>query len=230
MSDIFREVDEALSREKAARFWKDYGPTLVAAAIILVASTAATTAYRTWDGWRDREETAKIFAAFEQKDVAPALEQAAADTRKGHKALALLNAAAQYSSDKDFAKAAGLYKSVAEDSATPDDLRDLATIYEVRASLLAQQGKTPDYKAYAEKLAPIAKNGKSTFHLQASLDAALLYGDGLKDYTAALDLLKGFDTDSVSDSLREKATALQHVYEYELSQSKPANAAPAQKQ
>ena len=229
MSDIFREVDEALNKEKAAQFWKNYGPTLLLAAVILVASTAATTAYRTWDGWRNKQETAKIFAAFEQKDVAPALETAAADARSGHKAVALLNAASQYSADKDFAKAASLYESVANDSSAPSELKDLATIYLVRASLLANEGKTPDYKAYADKLASIAADNKSTFQLQAKLDAALLYGDGLKDYTKALDLLKGFDAENIADSRKEKARALQHVYEYQLSQSTPSSS-PVQKQ
>ena len=45
MSDIFREVDEALNKEKAAQFWKNYGPTLLLAAVILVASTAALRAH-----------------------------------------------------------------------------------------------------------------------------------------------------------------------------------------
>ena len=48
--------------------------------------------------------------------------------------------------------------------------------------MLEQGNAAPDYKALAERLAPIARNDKSAFQLQAKLDAALLYGDGLKDY------------------------------------------------
>ncbi len=225
MSDIFREVDEALSREKASQLWKNYGPTLLMAAVVIVVSTAATTAYRTWDAWRDQQETSKIITAMESKDVSAALEAAAADTRSSHKALALMNAAAKSSVEKDFVKAATLYESVTSDSSAPDDLRDVAAIYGVRAQMLMKDA-APDYNKLLEILLPVAQNSKSPFQLQAKLDAALLYGDGLKDYTKAIDLLKGLSESSAPDSLKEKATALQQVYAYELSQAK--SSAPTQ--
>jgi hypothetical protein len=228
MSDIFREVDEALSREKAAKFWKTHGPTLILAAIVLVLSTAATTGYRTWDSWRNKEETGKLVAAAEGKDMAAAMEKAAAATRSGHKAVALLNAASKHADKKEFAKAAELYGAVSTDGSAPDDLRDLATILHTRAAILASGEKTPDYKALLEKLLPIAQNSGSAFQLQAKLDAALLYGDGLKDYTSAVDLLKGFEAENGQDSLQEKATALNHVYSYELSKA-PAKPTDQQK-
>ncbi len=215
MSDIFREVDEALQREKAAKFWKEYGPTLIMAAVLLVVSTAATTGYRTWDSHRNKQETAELITAAESRDMAAAMEEAAKDTRGGHKAIALLNAAAKVAEGKDFAKAASLYQSLSDDQSAPDDLRDLATVLGVRAAMLTQTDGTVDAKAQVEKLLPVAKNKKSAFQLQAKLDAALLYGDALKDYTAALDLLNGFDADTVPDSIKEKADALKHVYEYE---------------
>ena len=46
MSDIFREVDEALSREKAAKFWKIYGPTLIGCAIAEQAQVQAASTAR----------------------------------------------------------------------------------------------------------------------------------------------------------------------------------------
>lgn len=226
MSDIFREVDEALQREKAAKLWKEYGPTLILAAIVLVISTGITTAYRSWDTSRNQQETAKLVAASEQKDIAAAMEKAAQDTRDGHKGVALLNAAAKYADKKDFAKAAALYDTLSKDSAVPQDLRDLASIFYTRATLLAADGKAPDYKTLAERLMQAAENDKSAFQKQAKLEAALLYGNGLKDYTKALGLLKGLDEESTADSLKEKASALKHVYEYELSKASPAASKP----
>ncbi len=224
MSDIFREVDEALSREKAAKFWKIYGPTLIGCAIVLVLSTAITTAYRTWDSSRDEEETSKLVFAAEEKDMAAAMEEAAKDTRDGHKAVALLNAAAKHAEKKEFAKAAELYNSVSTDTSAPGDLRDLSSIFYVRSKLL-EDGAKADNKELLDRLTPIAKNDKSAFHLQAKLEAALLYGEGLKDYTSALDLLKGFDGDEVTGSLQEKATALKQVYTYELAKSSQTSTA-----
>ena len=224
MSDIFREVDEALQREKAAQFWKSYGPTLILAAVLLVLSTGLTTAYRSWDSARNKEETSKLVAATDEKDMAAAMEKAATDTRDGHKGVALLNAAAKYADKKDFTKAAALYDSVSKDDAVPQDLRDLASIFYTRAAVLAAGDKAPDYKALAERVAPVAENDKSAFQKQAKLEAALLYGNGLKDYTKALELLQGFDDDSEGGSLQEKANALKHVYEYEVSKAQPAQA------
>ena len=79
-----------------------------------------------------------------------------------------------------------------------------------------------------DRLLPIAKNEKSAFHLQARLEAALLYGEALKDYTAALALLTGFDADKGTDSLQEKAQALKHVYEYELTKDSAKTPSPQQ--
>lgn len=222
MSDIFREVDEAMQREKAALFWKDYGPTIILSIIVIVLSTAAMTAYRTWDHWRDRQETQKLLTAQESKDLVAAYEEAAKETRKGHEAIALLSAGNAAAESKDFVKASQLYEQAASDNRTPSDLRDLASIFAVRATLLQGANATPDYAALAEKLAPIAKNAKSAFQLQAKLESALLYGDGLKNYKTAIDLLQGFDAESVPGSLQEKANALKHVYELEYSKTPKA--------
>ncbi len=224
MSDIFREVDEALQREKAAQFWKNYGPTLVLAAVLMVATTGITTAYYAWDSARNKESTAKLVAAAEEKDIAAAMEKAAGETDDGHKGIALLNAAAKYADKKDFAKAAGLYESVAQDKSAPQDLRDISNIFYVRAAVLAAGDKAPDYKALIERVEPVAKNDKSAFQQQALLETALLYGNGLKDYAKALELLKGFEADSTADSLQEKANALKHVYQYETSKTTPTEA------
>ncbi len=222
MSDIFREVDEALQHEKAARFWKEYGPTLILAIVVLILSTAAATGYRTWDSWRDQQETEKLVAAQNDKDLEAAYEKAAKETRKGHEAIALLSAGNVAAEGKDFAKASDLYNQVASDSTTPSDLRDLATILHTRAAILAASGKDLDYKSLTNKLDPIAKNEKSAFQLQAKLEAALIYGDGLKDYATAIDLLGGFDSKEGANSLKEKADALKHVYEFERSKTPKA--------
>ncbi len=219
MSDIFREVDEAMSREKAAAFWKNYGPTLVLAAVILVLSTAVTTAYRHWDSSANKEETAKLIAAIESPDMVIAMTEAAKDTRGPHKAIALLSAANSAATQKDFAAASDLYKQVSEDNGAPDDLQDLATILYARSIQLTDTDAKEDIQALLDKLLPVAKNEKSAFQAQAKIEAALLYGSQFKDYTKALDLLKGMDKQTSSDSLTEKATALTHVYQYELSKT-----------
>lgn len=223
MSDIFREVDEAMQREKAAKMWKEYGPTLVLAAVVLVVGTGVGTAYRSWHSGHNKSETAELIQAADQKDIAAAMEKASADMKDGHRAVAEMNAAAKYAEAKNFAKAAELYGHVAGDKSAPDALRDLANILYVRSDMLAT-GDKADYKKLAAKIEPVANDKNSPFQMQAKLDAALLYGDGLKDYTKALSFLDGLEgaKDDASDSLKEKASALKHVYQAELAASPAA--------
>lgn len=217
MSDIFREVDEALQREKAAKLWKEYGPTLVLAAIVMVGATGITTAYRAWSSHSNQQATAKLIIAAEDKDMAAAMEKAAEDSGDNHGAIALMGAASRHADQKEFARAADLYGRVAADGSAPRALRDAAALYEIRSLQMAGGDKPLDYKTLAARAEAIAKDEKSPFRLLAKLDAALLYGDGLKDYTKALELLKGFEEGASGDSLAEKANALKHVYEFESS-------------
>ena len=46
MSDIFREVEEEVRRDKAAEIWKKYGKLFILAAVLLVAGTAG------WSAWQ----------------------------------------------------------------------------------------------------------------------------------------------------------------------------------
>lgn len=217
MSDIFREVDEALQKEKAAKLWKEYGPTLILAAVVLVAATGITTAYRAWSSNTNKAETAKLVMAADEKDIAAAMERASGDTDSNHKAIALMNAASKAASDNNFAKAAELYGIVADDTGTPKDLRDSAIILHTRAILLGKE--TPDYKVLVEKLKPIAASTRSPFTYIAKVELAVLYGDGLKDYGSALKSLDGIEeNETLSASIKEKAAALKRVYAYEQSQ------------
>jgi hypothetical protein len=225
MSDIFREVDEALQRENAAKLWKAYGPTLIMAAVVMVASAGLTTAYQTWQKSRHESATSALIRASEQTDIAAAMENAAKEASGDHQAIALLNAAAKHAEKKEFAKAAAAYQSAADDSDAPQDLRDFAALMHVRSVVL--ENAAPDYKILAERIAKIATNEKSAFRHQAIIETALLYGDGLKDYTGALNLLEDFDSASAPASLNEKATALKHVYSYERDKQSSAPQAPA---
>lgn len=217
MSDIFREVDEALQREKAAKFWKERGPLLVGTALILIIGTGAGTAWRGWHESRNREETGRLIAAMENQDSVAALEKVAADAMSGQRALALMNAGARHATEKNFAKAAADYKQAADDAGAPADLRDLSAILSVQS--LQQTGEKHDFAAMIATLKPAATRKDGAFMLQAQLETALLYGDGLQDYKTALQILEGFEKVNAPASMQEKANALKHVYKY---QSRPS--------
>jgi hypothetical protein len=124
MSDIFREVDEDLRRDQLDKLWKQYGPWLLTAAVLIVAATAA------WVGWQryqEQRETSRT-AAF-----ASALAQLA-DARSGK---------------GDLNAALGKLSTTASSLGGPTGT--LARFYE--AGLLLEQGKRDDAVALYDQIA-----------------------------------------------------------------------------
>lgn len=203
MSDIFREVDEALQKDKMAKIWKEYGSTIIAALIILVVSTALTTAYRSWDSSRDAEETARLMSALESDTPETNIQAIIKDTRKDHKALGLMAAAGILLEDGKKEEAAQLYKQAATSRKTPRNLRDLARILYIQ--------NTAD--ASIDLLAPLLDNEKSPWVWHARIEAAVIVAHQDQDYTKALEYLAPFETvTTIPLSLKQRGQSLNHVY------------------
>lgn len=204
MSDIFREVDEALQREKMLKIWEEYRSTIIAAIAILILSTALTTAYKSWDASRDANETARLMDAMQSENPQASIQQVIKDTRNGHEALGRMSTAGLLLEEDKTAEAAELYKQVAEDGSAPKDFRDLARI------LYNQHTPTPSL----DMLKPLLANEKSPWIWHARLQAATIAGQKNKDYAQALAYLKPFeDVTTIPLSLKQRAQAVAHVYE-----------------
>jgi hypothetical protein len=156
MSDIFREVDEDVRRDKAAEFWKKYQNHLIAVAALIVLATA---------GWRfydyRREQTAQAAGAqFEQAleldrtgktaDAAGAFAKIAAEAPSGYRLVARLAQAALLSKS-DPAGAIAAYDALAQDSSIGALFQETARL---RAALLRMDaGETDKAKSALEALA-----------------------------------------------------------------------------
>jgi hypothetical protein len=156
MSDIFKEVDEDVRRDKAAEFWKKYQNHVIAAAVIIVLATA---------GWRfydnQRLQTAQAAGArFEAAldlgrtgkgaEAAVALSKIAADAPGGYRVLARL-AAAALQSKTDPAGAIAAYAAFAQDASIGPLFQETARL---RAALLQlDAGQVDKAKAGFEALA-----------------------------------------------------------------------------
>lgn len=209
MSDIFREVDEALQQEKLEKIWKEYKTTIIAAIAILLVSTAATTAYRNWDSNRDATETARLMNAMESDTPAQAIQEIISDTRNGHEALGLMSTASLLLEEGKKTEATALYKQAAEDRSTPRDFRDLARI------LYNQHTDKPIIGILQSLLA----NDKSPWIWHARLQAAVIAGETNNDTAQALKYLKPFETvTTIPLSLKQRAQALAHIYKLETTQ------------
>ena len=212
MSDIFREVDDALQQEKVTKLWREYGPTLILSAVLLVLMTAAVTGYRAWDAKKDAEETARLTKALESDNAVEQLVEFAKDARSGQAASALMTAAGLYTDKHEYTKAAETYKQAFEQSGTPGAFRDLARILYVRALLMTKEKQ--EGEKLLEVLQPVLKNGRGPYVWQARLDAALISDHMLKDPARSLGYLKDFEkADNIPLSLKEKAKDLSELYE-----------------
>lgn len=211
MSDIFREVDEALQKEKAERFWKEWGSVLISAAVLLVLSTAATTAYHAWDKSRDEKETAKLLAALQSEEPVPALQAAAQDTRMAQETMAKMISASMMVQNGQIEKAAQSYKSLFENQAAPDPFDAIARILYVRTSL--SLNTKPGADEMLVLLAPVIEDAENPYKWQARLDAAMINGALKGDYVQALSLLKPFaEEENLQQNLKDRAAKLSQLY------------------
>ena len=211
MSDLLQDIDDALKREKAEKFWKENGPYLLGGAVMLVLFTGIFTAYNTWKMNRNIEQTGIIVAAMQSKSPVEGLEAAVKDLKGQHKAMALLQIAGLKLQDNKNDEALKLYRQVAADDSLPDLWRDLATLNAVRSEW---SGKIDVAKAKAlfDEVKPLtAKN--NPWHLQAAIQAAMIAGDNLNDPKMAVELLRVPLEDPLAPAnLKEKAKVLDHLY------------------
>jgi len=211
MTDIFREVDDALQKEKLERLWQQHGSLIIGGILAIILGTALSTGWTAWQKHSNEKATAQIIAALEDKSPQEKLTTLAKELNGGHETVALLAQAGLAAEKGEPEKAAEIYKQVYESSA-PESLRDLARIFYVRA----KTEKTPSAETAQTLLtviAPVMNNDKSPWTWQARLDSALLTATALNKPADALSLLLAFDkAEGISPSLKDKATALKQVY------------------
>jgi hypothetical protein len=134
MSDIFREVDEELRRDRLEQIWKRYGSWIIAAAILLVAATAAVTFWREYQMKQRRAEGVQYAEALslaqggKTQEAIDALARLGSGASSGHGLLARFEIAALKAQSGDKKAAMQAYQAIAEDGAVGRDYRDLATV------------------------------------------------------------------------------------------------------
>jgi len=156
MSDIFREVDEEVRRDKAVEFWKKYQNYLIAVAALIVLATAG---WRFYD-YRRLQAAQAAGAQFEQAldldrsgketEASAALANVAAQGPNGYRIVARLAEAAVLAKT-DRSRAIAAYDALAEDAAIDPLFQETARL---RAALLRlDAGQVDKAKAALEALA-----------------------------------------------------------------------------
>ena len=142
MSDVFREVDEALREDRARALWTRYGRIATAVAVVVIAATAATVYWRDQQTQRqaavaDRLIHSMILAEEEPAEAAHALAMLGDEAAGRQQAVAHLLEAAMRQSLGEAAAAARLLDGVAQGDAGPA-WRDLAALQAALQSLSAE--------------------------------------------------------------------------------------------
>jgi hypothetical protein len=134
MSDIFREIDEELRRDRLEQIWKRYGAWIVAAAVLLVAATAGFTFWREYQHKQRQEEGVRYANALAQaqngktQEAIAALSSLGPAASDGHGLLARFQIAALKVQSGDKAGAIAAYQAIADDGSVEPLYRDLATV------------------------------------------------------------------------------------------------------
>jgi hypothetical protein len=119
VSDIFREVEEEVRRERFEQLWKEYGDYIVAGACLIVIAAAGLQLWRTYDQ-RERSKASNEYAVAEEMLEAGQTVQAAdafgrlADSAPGgYKELARLQHADALTASGERGDALNIYKQIA---------------------------------------------------------------------------------------------------------------------
>lgn len=214
--NLLLEIDEALKRERTEKIFKEYGPYILAGALLAILFTGLISFYRSWDNDVNAQQTEMLMEAMIAPEPAQALEKIAPELRPGQRAVALMTAAAALIAKDKTAEAQTLYTKAADDKELPATYRDLAALMSVR---LAMSGDLKSLNAadLMTKLQPLMKKD-NPWRWHAHIEAALISAHLQNDYQAAKGHLKSvLSTDeSIQPSLQDRARALDQVFSQKI--------------
>jgi hypothetical protein len=169
LSDIFREVDEEVRRERLQQLWDRHGNLIVALALLIVIAVGG---WRGYDWWENRK-AAESGAAFEaavalgesgkQAEAQEAFSKLAKEGSSGYRTLARFREAAELAKT-DPAAAVKIYDSLTAESGIGRSLQDLAAI---RAGLILVDSATP--AELATRLEPLTATDRPFRHTAREL-------------------------------------------------------------
>lgn len=209
--NILREVDEALRVEKAVRFWKENGKTLIAIAVALVLGTAVQSGWSSYKASQDKAATSQYLDALRAKDPLAALGQLNEEQDGSGSALAGLTSAAMMIEKNDPAAALKAYEKVLSNKKASKTYLDLASLQ--IAALKIDHEPQATASDLLKLVEPIAADKNSAWTSRAILLTAIIKADKGGDYSAArAELAKLLADKTLPGSFSEQVHALDEVY------------------
>lgn len=207
MTDIFREVDEALREDRVKAIWNRHGTLIIAGAVAIVLGTAAFVGWRSYSQSQAQSQTKALVdaqrqAAADPQNAASIYAAVAADSSADRAALArLLEARADLDAGKRD-EAGKIYQQIAGDGGVNSVVRDLARLYSVMARL-----DDGDPAALNDELAPLAGDGAPWHSSARELQGLLALRQ--KDAAKAREIFEALSKDPASPpGVRSRADQL----------------------
>lgn len=226
MTDILREVDEAMRAERMNRIWQQHGKSILFIVAGVILGTAVHSGWSAYKNHQALEQTAALMDALQDKKTPDSLANLTKSLKGSGKALAGLDAADQALSSKRYDDAIALYDVVASDKTVPADMRDLAVVQSVSVKLDHAPKAQP--QELIDALAPIAASDKSVWKARALFLSALIKANRMNNYKAALeDLALASVVPNLPSSFEAQIKALQDVYQLKAAESAAVSTTPA---
>ena len=203
MTDIFREVEEDVRRERIEKLWKAYGSYIIALLVLVFAAIGG------WQLWQrhEEQERAKVAASFiaaqrisNPTAAASAFVDIARTAPKGYATVARLSEAAAMVASGQQASGIDLYKQIAQDDSGP-----LGMVARLRAAwALADSGSRTQLE---DLLKPLNQPGSAW---RENAQEVLAYADyRAMDMKSALAKFSELAADpQAPDSARRRAEAM----------------------
>ena len=207
MADIFHEVEEDLRRDQALAFWKKYGNTVIAAALVLVLAVAAQWGWREYSTRKQLQASADFLSAAATSDVAQreaALGKLVTDGVT-YAVLARFRLAETAIEAGDKAKARNILTEIGKDANADKALRDLAVI---QSALLELEIGKPENAT--DMVKDLTKEGEAyrLSALEITGLAQLAAGDKEKAKATFGDLKKAAEADAPGSGFAQRADQL----------------------
>ncbi|HEX9767546.1 MAG TPA: tetratricopeptide repeat protein [Kiloniellales bacterium] len=208
MTDIFREVDEDVRRDRYLVLWRRYRWLVVAGAVAVVALTAAVVGWRNWQQAQRMEQGRRFEAAAalaergQYDQAAQAFAAFAGDASAGYAALARLREAAALAAAGDRAGAIAIYDRLAESGDAEPMVADLARL--LAALQLLDDGAAEDA---GSRLAPIAAGAGPWRHFARELEGLIAWQAGRHEEAKQI-LSELVEEAGVPDGVRGRAREL----------------------
>ena len=207
MSDIFREVDEEIRKERYATLWKKYGAYVIAAAVALVLAVAG---YQGWQQWQRSQALSAsdsynaAVTQLQQGNTEEGLQQLgemADPSGDGYALLAAFRRAELLAEQGATQEAVAIWNEIAG-SGGNDPLRQLADVFAVM-----HQVDSGDPGQLAGRLQPLADEDSPYRWTAIELQATLAHQQG--DDEQAVELFKQIaDGGDVPPAQRRRATQM----------------------